>query len=266
MSATAPAPTYAAVLHLHTWRCKHAQGDAIDMVAAAVAGGCTRVGLSDHTPLPDGSWPEVRMGLDQLDDYVAAVRQAEAAFPQATVLLGMECDWHPEYERFYRDELRGRIGCDYLIAAAHAVPCAQGRLSPFYDRLGAGGLRAYADMLIRGMESGLVAFVAHPDVFACGMTAFDADCAAVARDLALASVATGVPLELNANGLRRSAPADGRPGPYPWRPFWEIVAAHGAKVVLSSDAHRPSEVLHGFAELDALRQELGLVAVDPTGD
>ena len=38
-------------LHNHTWRCKHADGAMDAYVEAALAGGITELGFSDHAPL-----------------------------------------------------------------------------------------------------------------------------------------------------------------------------------------------------------------------
>ena len=50
--------------HSHTFRCKHAQGDAVDYVRVAYEGGAAVYVISDHAPIPDGSFSEVRMALD----------------------------------------------------------------------------------------------------------------------------------------------------------------------------------------------------------
>ena len=59
--------------HSHTFRCKHATGDAVDYVSVAMNGGAKVYGISDHAPIPDGRFPEVRMSLDELDSYEKAV-------------------------------------------------------------------------------------------------------------------------------------------------------------------------------------------------
>ena len=75
--------------HSHTFRCKHAQGDAVDYVRHAFQGGASVYGISDHAPIPDGRYPEVRMAMEELDSYENAVRKAQSKFPEVKVLLGM---------------------------------------------------------------------------------------------------------------------------------------------------------------------------------
>lgn len=257
---------YAAVLHLHTWRCKHAVGEAVDYVAAAVAGGCPVVGISDHAPQPDGRWIDHRMAMDQLEGYQAAVRTARRAYPTTTVLMGLECEYVPETLEFQR-ELLARRGFDYLILGQHFTPMDDGWSSSFEGLVDLPTLRAYARACIRGMETGLYAFVAHPDIFGCCGTAWGPDQEACADELCAAAAALEVPLEINAYGLRKASiatPSGERPM-YPWPPFWAVAARHRCQVVLSSDAHRPQDTLAGHAEVAALRDRHGLVEADVAG-
>jgi len=232
-------------LHTHTWRCKHATGDCSDYAAAAAAAGVTILGCSDHTPLPDDRWPEPRMRMDQLDDYVAAVQAARDEHPELTVLLGMECEWDDCFAAFYRDELLGRRGFDYLIGACHYFPDEGDWFGVYKHCTRPRHLRRYVDLAIATMQSGCFLFLAHPDLFGCAVDTWDADCDAAARDIADAAAALDVPLELNGYGVRKPWRDDehgGRRPMYPWRPFWRHVAEAGATVVRNSDAHRPQDV------------------------
>jgi histidinol-phosphatase (PHP family) len=250
--------------HTHTWRCQHATGEAINYAHEAVAAGMEVLGFSDHTALPDHRWANVRMRMDQLDEYEAAVRAAAEAHPSLHVLLGMECEFQPEFAAFYRDELLGRRGYDYLIGAGHYIKVDDRWLGSFDHARAPEQLRIYVDLMVATIESGLFTFIAHPDVFGCCNPLWNADCAAAAHDLCAAAAATNTPLELNAYGIRKPW-VDGDDGPrpaYPWPPFWAIAAEHGVRVVFSSDAHRPQDVSHGATELAAIRDQFGLTEVD----
>lgn len=259
--------TYQAVYHTHTWRCQHAEGDVADYARMARDGGCLVMGASDHMPTPDGRWHDWRMSLAQLDGYLAAITQARREVDDMTILASLECEYVPEWDRWYRDELLGRIGCDYLIGAVHLAPIDGAWKNSFDGLKTAAHLRAYVDHAVLTMESGLFAFIAHPDAFAGGWLGKDRSGRAAARDIAQAAAQLGIPLELNALGLRKPPVGKeggqrgwGRRAPYPWIPFWEEAAGvRGLQVVLSSDAHRPRDVIAGHGELCALRDRFGLV-------
>lgn len=261
-------------LHTHTFRCQHASGDAIDYARVAAAAGMTTLGMADHSPLPDGRWQDHRMRLDQLDDYVAAVEFARREVPQLRILLGMECDWDPDFASFYRDELLGRRGFDYLLVGCHLTPFAEGehivpgaRLGRWFDSFNRcttpARLRAYAAHAEATMASGLFIAMTHPDLFGVCQPRWTADTAACARDICQAAIAHGVALELNGYGIRKpwvvgeKGEQNERPG-YPWEPFWEVAAECGVPVVLASDAHRPQDVAAGYDQLTAMRDRLGL--------
>jgi len=244
-----------AVYHTHTFRCKHATGEVIDYARAAAAAGLRRMGATDHTPVPDGRWDSVRMRLDELPGYEAAVRQAQQEVPGIEVLLGMECDAGAQYFTWYQDTFLAR-GYAYLIGSVHYLNQDGREISSFGGCRTAGAVRDWASTSIAAIDSGLFAFLAHPDNIACGDAVWTADIAAAASDICAASVARNVPLELNALGLRE------RRG-YPWRPFWELAASHGCRAVLTTDAHAPSDVAAGLSELEAYAAELGLRVVDP---
>lgn len=248
--------------HTHTWRCKHAKGDVDDYAQVAAAGGMAVLGMADHAPLPDGRWHDHRMGMDQLDDYVGAVRGCTV--PGIRLLLGLECDWDPAFAGFYRDELLAERGFDYLIAGCHFTPDEGSWFGSFDHLRTPARLRAYATYAEATMASGLFAFITHPDIIGVSYGSWDADAAACARDICRASVALGVPLELNSYGIRKPwVQGDGeqRPG-YPLIPFWEIAAEEGVRVVLSTDAHRPQDVFAGIGNVFALRDRFGLVEAD----
>lgn len=241
--------------HTHTFRCQHAEGEVVDFVRAAAAAGLERLGAADHTPLPDGRWAGVRMRLDELPAYEAAVRAARDAVPGVRVLQGMECDIAPEYLDWYRDTYLAR-GYDYLIASVHFLTNAAGEASGFGCSGDPVALRDYVRRVTLAAESGHFAFIAHPDNIVARDRAWNPDAAAFAHDICAVSAAHGLPLELNSLGLR-----DDRG--YPWRPFWEIVAEHGCSAVASSDAHRPEHAARGLDAMAALADELGIALVDP---
>ena len=105
-------------LHTHTHRCKHARGSPADYAKAAEEKGIRVLGMTDHTPFPDDRVIMIRMGIAELDDYIREVREARAAYPKLKILLGLECEYFPEFDDFYR-MLREEKKMDYLIGSVH---------------------------------------------------------------------------------------------------------------------------------------------------
>ncbi len=250
--------------HTHTYRCNHATGEVIDYARAAFNQGSNALGISDHAALPDNRWPEVRMPFDQLNDYEAAIESARNLMPQMKIYKGMECEYDAVYHNYFQDELLGERAYDYLIGAAHYAPL-NGKWLFAFDKLGnAEALVAYGKYLAQMMETGLFAFIAHPDVFGCSNETWNSDLAACSRDILAAAEATKTPLEINGNGFRKTLKftKEGKRHPYPWPPVWEMAADYRIKVICTSDAHHPRDVLANIDEGLAFAKTLHLETID----
>ena len=169
-------PVHMNNFHTHTWRCKHATGTVKDYVEAAVETQdlaslpheSLLLGISDHTPLPDNRWPHVRMDISELDAYEEEFKGIES--DNIILLKGLECEWDPVYEGFYRDELLGERNFDFLVGSVHYIKNGGdwGYLSEIRT---AKHLANYAEVLITTMRTGLFSFIAHPDGFGAGYMA-----------------------------------------------------------------------------------------------
>jgi len=250
--------------HTHTYRCRHASGDCMDYAGVASRLGMEVLGFSDHTPLPDGRWENVRMALHELDDYTKAVADARRAFPALRVLLGMECEYTKNLRAFFEDELLGARNFDYLVGAAHYIEVDDSWYGVYTHTGTPANLRRYVDQVSLTIESGLFAFIAHPDLYGCSHHLWNDDCERAARDICQTAVEAGMPLELNGYGWRKPwiETAEGKRAMYPWLPFWEIAAEEGVKTIINSDAHRPQDVGYGHAELAPIHERLGLDVID----
>lgn len=241
--------------HTHTFRCKHAVGDVPELVARASELDLETIGISDHMPFPGDRWPSFRMAHAELDGLVALMR-AEQKPGSPRVFAGLECEWVPEYRAYYEDELLGTRDLDYLIGATHFTPYRGDWLSSFDALSTSAHLRAYVDHTIAMLDTGLFTFVAHPDVFAQCFRSWTPDVATASRDLLQAARDRDAVMELNASGYRKT------PSTYPWRPFWELAAECGVRVVVNSDAHAPEDLFAAVPKAYALAAELGLAPVD----
>lgn len=228
--------------HTHTARCGHAKGADEDYVRAAIDGGFELLGFSDHMPWPYASGftnPGVRMALSRMDEYLAsAARLREKYDGKIRILTGFECEHFPAYMSWLRDTLEEKP-IDYLILGHHFDETDETGM--YFGRCTrASQLRRYTDGAIRGLETGLFMYLAHPDLFMRGYRRFDADCRAAARDLAQACRAMDIPMEYNVHD-RFIGYNDGR-GSYPHPEFFSIAMEEGVRVIIGLDAHEPAEL------------------------
>ena len=250
-------------LHSHTYRCKHATGDALDYVSAAHECGADTYGISDHTPLPKDRFNNVRMALAELDGYQQAVEDARLRFTDMTVLMGLECEDFKDARSFYQDEILGERQFDYLIGAGHYTPI-NGKWEDSYSGMSnAAKLRAYSAHLCEMMESDLYSFIAHPDVFGLSNKSWTEDLTACTHDILAAAEACNKPIEVNGGGFRKQAAnkTKGIPG-YPWGQFWAIASDYQITVICNSDAHHPEHALANIDDALEFCQTHGLSLAD----
>ena len=243
-------------LHTHTARCKHAKGLPVDYAQAAVDRGIHVLGITDHTPFPDDRILMIRMGFAELDPYIREVRQAQEAFPQLKVLLGLECEYFPEFDGFYRSLLEEKK-MDYLIGSVHFY-LYRGKPQGFWGgfQMDREALLCYADAYIQMMQSGHFFFGAHPDTFGASIREWNESCEECADRICAAAAELNMPLEINVSGWLKQeqqanklgfasaaqAEAAGQacPRPYPLDEFWRVAARHGIRALVNSDAHDPA--------------------------
>lgn len=252
-------------LHTHTRRCKHASGTVRDYCEAACAAGLQLLGFSDHTPMPDGRWPSVRMEMDELDSYCADIDRARVLYPELRVAKGMECEYVPRFTSFLTDELLGRCGMEYLVCGVHWFPLDGQWTGVYGGTASPTALDAYAGFLVDAIASGLYAFVAHPDLFGNAYLAWDRHAESCTRRICAAAREHAVALEINAYGfLKRTVdtPSGTRPM-YPWLRFWEVAAEYDISVVISSDAHRPEDIVAKTDRCEAIARHCELTITDP---
>ena len=222
--------------HTHTPRCNHAEGAERDYVLRALEGGFETLGFSDHTPYffdKPGYYSGFRMRPELLEDYVTTLLALRREFQgQIALPIGLETEYYPKLFPRLLDYL-GQFPLDYLILGQHALYNEEeGVFSPrptSDPKL----LDQYRGQTLEALETGLFSCFAHPDLFCfTGDPAlYDRHVRAICRRAG----ELGIPLEFNLLGY-----AEGKH--YPDPTFWRIAGEEGARVILGSDAHRPSDV------------------------
>ncbi|MHC4883614.1 MAG: histidinol-phosphatase [Planctomycetota bacterium] len=259
-----PTATFTENYHTHVARCHHAQGNVLDYALAARDAGVKILGISDHTPLPHGRWSHVRMEMKELGDYFDEVEAAKVQVPEVHLLTALECEYAPEFEEFYREELLPH--CDYLLGGTHWFFRDEGWHGLHYKSSTEEDFLAYADTIIASMQSGLFLFQAHPDLFAGACETWSPIAERCSRRILKAAEEIGMVLEINAYGIRKpwiETPEGKRPR-YPWRHFWELAREYQVEVVINSDAHRPEDIIAEMDTAFAIARDCNLPLADMT--
>ncbi|TXT42053.1 MAG: histidinol-phosphatase (PHP family) [Spirochaetes bacterium] len=249
--------------HTHTYRCRHATGDAMDYLKTARKASIRELGFSDHCPYPDRRWSESRMDMDELPAYIHAVdaaREEAKGFDEPMqVFAGLECEWGPDIHGYLKDELLGHFALDYLGVGIHTY-LHRGSWRDSFVITDPRELASFADTTAKALESGIFAFLAHPDLFCYNWAPWDENAIACAKDILEAAQATKVPLEINGCGFRKPKVRGdrGQRRPYPHEYFWDLACEYDILCVVNSDAHRPVDIIAGIEEGKAMGSTRGL--------
>lgn len=227
--------------HTHTPLCRHADGSPEDYVDAALAAGLTEYGISDHAPQLPEPFDDWRMLDAEIPEYLRWIERARLhAAGRIPIRCGLECDWLDGCEPWIA-QLADRHPWDYLIGSVHYLgdwdfdnPKWLGRwASSDVDQVWTLYWRTY----IRMAESGLFDILGHPDLVKKFSHRPPGDLHRFYEPVIDAIAASGCAIELNTAGWYKPC-AEAYPSP----DFLELACSAGVPLVISTDAHSPSEV------------------------
>ena len=222
--------------HSHTTRCRHARGTERELVEKAIENGFLIWGFSDHTPypFPGEYYSTFRMYVNEFDSYANTILDLKKEYADdIEIHLGLEAEYYPAYfDKLL--ELVKDYPLEYLIMGQHFVG---NEPNGFYS--GAGHediavIRAYADQVIEGMQTGRFSCLAHPELISYkgkDRKAYEEQIRHICRCVK----ETDVLLEVNFLGLFEKRH-------YPREEFWKIAGEEGCRAIFGIDAHDPDAV------------------------
>jgi histidinol-phosphatase (PHP family) len=221
--------------------------------------GIAELGVSEHIYRFDQAlevWQHPfwqQYAKDDLDQYCAFVRE------ETDLRLGIEADFVPGGEDRMANLLEAR-DFDYVIGSVHFLREGAVDMDDYSvwqsGRSAEEVWRRYFQTIGESARSGLFDVVAHPDLvkyWGDGARRPDGDLRRY-YELAMDGIAeSGIAVEISTAGLRKPAGEL-----YPAPAFLEMAVEAGARVALSSDAHRPEDVGADYDRALAVLEELGV--------
>ena len=259
--------------HTHMKYCNHAVGEVEDYVVSAIKNKYVEIGMSDHAPIPrkpfsDYDWNRMycyeNMTMDIFNQYLKDIENCKIKYgDDIHILKALESEYIPEYYDFYK-ALRDKL--DYMILGIHFYRY-NSKMIDSYGDINYENIDGYLETAIKGMESGLFKYLAHPDLFFLeykdqnGNHVFDKKCEDTTRKIIECAIKNDIVLELNVNGLRFSKDVDdNKSWKYPLYYFWDIAKEYkDLKVIIGVDAHDP-ELLgsSNIERVEKFAKELGI--------
>jgi len=241
--------------HSHTYLCGHAGGSPIDYVKEALKHNFKEIGISEHAPMANLRNKNSRLHEYNYQTYHELLDEAKsfAKLNNINFYKGLEIEYFPHitvYEKYLKD-------LDYLILGQHYII----KNNKYKSSFGLSSLEdiiIYRDTVIKGLETGYFNMLCHPDLCFFNIKNPTDEQYEALRPIVKKAKELNIPLELNANGIRRAYLEDKvdisgyNNFRYPRTKFFEIVAEEGASVIISSDAHNV-EALNDFSILESYK-------------
>lgn len=225
--------------HIHTRRCRHAEGADEEYIKKAITEGLKVLGFSDHAPYiyPDGYESYYKMTPSESDEYFDSLRALRKKYEdKIKIYVGYEAEYYPALWDTTYNFWKSTNRPDYLILgqhfAAEEYPLSESIHSAEGSERGE-DLEKYVDTLIAGLGTGCFSCLAHPDVFRF-FGPRDKYVFEMSRLLTEVKK-RDIPIEINLLGI-----AEGRH--YPTELFWQIASEFSPKVIFGCDAHSPERV------------------------
>jgi len=246
--------------HMHTPRCNHATGTIREYALAACEAGLAEIGMSDHSPMPNGFDKAWRMDESELASFLTELEAAQAEFKGSLVIKSaLEVDFYPGAEP-YIEYLSQQYDWDYLMGSVHFID-GWGFDNP--DELdqwqGKDVNQAYADyfdLVAQSAATSLFDIIGHPDLIKKFGFRPDAksDALLAAESKMLKTVQQAdVALEISSAGLRKPAQEI-----YPEQSIVAQAASLNISFAYGSDAHAPAEVGHAMRDCLSCLQGVGI--------
>ncbi|MES2307788.1 MAG: histidinol-phosphatase [Verrucomicrobiota bacterium] len=238
--------------HSHTTLCNHAHGTVEEYAEAALAKNLAGIHITCHTPLPAGFSPQVRMRLDQMNEYLEMIQSVREKFAgRLEIGTGLECDYLPELEPWIAEMRERRLWSHFLGSVHPQTP-------EFKKSYSQGGvtenITRYFQLVAKSAESGFFDTLGHPDLIKNEYPdAWKVEEVMKVVCNALDRIAkTGVAMEMNTSGWNKAI-QEVNPGPV----ILKEMAKRNIPVVLGADAHRPTRVGDRFLDGLMILEEAG---------
>jgi histidinol-phosphatase (PHP family) len=226
-------------------------------VETAIRNGLKVLGFSDHSLqiFPGDYVSKIRMRPEELDGYIQTVNALREEYAdRIEIRCGLEAEYFPELFGDLLSYLSEHPGVEYLILGQHCTANEYDVENPnrwytgAWDRGDEYKLARYVEQVAEGMQTGKFLYLAHPDV--CLYGGDPAVYRNQMRALCREAKRCNLPLEINAQGLRRLDIENN----YPVPAFWQIAAEEGCTAVFGCDAHQPQ--FTGDAEYTAIMEKV----------
>lgn len=240
---------------MHTFLCKHAEGEVSEYIDAARKKRMTEICFADHAPDPGGYDAQVRMEIDQFPQYTKLISEFHDN-DNPTVLYGIEADYYEGCEQFLSKWLVEQK-FDLVIGSIHYIR-DWGFDNPeernIWDSVDVTNTwHEYFELVGRLADIRLYDVIGHLDLpKKFGHRPTDKNLKEMAQPALDHITKAGMCIEINTSGLRKPVKEI-----YPSPMLLELAREREIPICFGSDAHAPHEVAYAFDEAVKLARQAG---------
>ena len=231
--------------HTHTYRSGHSDYTSDEeLVLAAKEMKISMLGFTEHIPNPPLLFPDEdkQMLFSETSEYISSINALKESHPDMKILTGFEVEYDPTRESYLFD-MGEKV--DYMILGQHFVMSGLNKIDPCTPDYPL----KYAEMLCKGISSGLFDIVAHPDFFMryrdwvepkTAIDEFMKNAVIASRMICEKARNMGIPIEINLSQASSNRVHSDGNYHYPHPLFWQEAAkVEGLQVIRGIDAHKP---------------------------
>lgn len=225
--------------HTHTSRCKHAYGKDEEYVISAIENQYKILGFSDHScwKYNTGFVSGMRMRLNEFDGYKNSILSLKEKYKDyIEIRFGMEAEYFQKYMEWMLDFCI-KEDIDYLILGNHYNKSDE--LGCYYGHCSYNRINDYFEDCIKGMETGMYAYLAHPELILRSHR-WDENIEMGFHRICQKAKELDIPLEYNVLGLQMNMRMNKEM--YPHKKFWKIASFYHNKAIIGMDAHQPRDL------------------------
>ncbi|MBQ0045513.1 MAG: PHP domain-containing protein [Mycoplasma sp.] len=227
------------IFHIHTYICKHSTNKIEEIVAYALKHGYKKLYFTEH-PYITVDCPYQQRRADK-KDVINLSKQIDMLNKKYKNKLKIYFGYEVEYNkanRWYIHKLAKDPYCKFLIFGNHFY----GDLFKIQMPLplvvnvtkNAKQLKEFDENNIAAFKSGLMSWVAHPDIYLNSYQKWDATAKAVANNIIKYATKYKLPLGFNVNFKSYENKSKWH---YPCKYFWQLVAKTNIPVIIEADSH-----------------------------
>ena len=234
--------------HIHTKRCKHAEGEIREYVEKAIQLNIPEIAFTDHIPLPDDFDIAHRMAYIELEDYLNDIEKIRSEYPEIKIHTGIEADFYDGFEEFLYQTFR-KFNFDVIIMSVHFIkgwPKNNWVFSYYFPNRAIEDIYSdYLQALKRGIDTGLFDIVGHLDLIKDEDFPLLKTNKTELLDVLKSVKNQSMAVEINTSGLRKDINET-----YPNLNLLPYMEKEGVPVTFGSDAHKPEQVGYRFETIE----------------